>query len=97
VKLCLLKHSELVSKWDSVVRPVKELKGFERIKLNTGETKTVKSIIDNQLLSFYNDNLEYKSEPVDFDLMIGSTSEDIRVEGTFELLKWNYIVIKKYT
>ncbi|MFV8270409.1 hypothetical protein ACNQGP_10815 [Flavobacterium sp. GT2N3] len=56
----------------------------------------IQSIIDNQLLSFYNDNLEYKSEPGDFDLMIGSTSEDIRVKDTFELLKWNYIVIKKY-
>lgn len=82
MKLCLLKHFELVSKWGSVVRPVQELKGFEKIKLNAGEAKTMKFVIDNQLLSFYNDNLEYKSEPE-----IGSTSEDIRVKDTFELLQ----------
>lgn len=86
MKLCLLKHFELVSKWGTVVRPIKELKGFERIKLNAGETKTVKFVIDNQLLLFYNDNLEYKSEPGYFDLIIGSTSKDIRVKDIFELL-----------
>ena len=76
----------LRDKFGSVVRPIKELKGFEKIKLNVGETKTVKFVIDNQKLSFYNDKLEFKSEPGDFDLMIGSSSEDIRLKGDFELL-----------
>ncbi|MBC7845251.1 MAG: beta-glucosidase BglX [Flavobacterium sp.] len=76
----------LRDKFGSVVRPVKELKGFEKIKLNVGETKTVKFVIDNQKLSFYNDKLEFKSEPGDFDLMIGSSSEDIRLKDGFELL-----------
>jgi len=77
----------LRDKVGSVVRPIKELKGFEKIKLNVGETKTVKFVIDNQKLSFYNDKLEFKSEPGEFDLMIGSSSEDIRLRDGFELLK----------
>jgi beta-glucosidase len=76
----------LRDKFGSVVRPIKELKGFEKIKLNAGETKTVKFVIDNQKLSFYNDKLEFKSEPGDFSLMIGSSSEDIRLNEDFELL-----------
>ncbi|SHG25773.1 beta-glucosidase [Flavobacterium fluvii] len=76
----------LRDKFGSVVRPIKELKGFEKIKLNVGETKTVKFVIDNQKLSFYNDKLEFKSEPGDFDVMIGSSSEDIRLKEDFELL-----------
>ncbi|MNS91846.1 Periplasmic beta-glucosidase precursor [compost metagenome] len=77
----------LRDKVGSVVRPVKELKGFEKIKLNVGETKTVKFSIDNKKLSFYNAKLVYGSELGDFDLMIGSSSEDIRVNDTFELIK----------
>jgi beta-glucosidase len=71
----------------SVVRPIMELKDFQKIKLNTGETKTIKFIIDNQKLSFYNDKLEYKSEPGDFDLIIGASSSDIRLRDAFELVK----------
>jgi len=71
----------------SVVRPIMELKDFQKIKLNAGETKTIKFIIDNQKLSFYNDKLEYKSEPGDFDLMIGASSSDIRLRDAFELVK----------
>jgi beta-glucosidase len=77
----------LRDKVGSVVRPVKELKGFEKIKLNVGETKTVKFLIDNQLLSFYNSKLEFGSEPGDFDLMLGSSSADIRLRDGFELVK----------
>lgn len=75
----------LRDKFGSVVRPIKELKGFEKIKLNVGETKTVKFVIDNQKLSFYNDKLEFKSEAGDFDVMIGASSEDIRLRESFEL------------
>jgi len=71
----------------SVVRPIMELKDFQKIKLNAGETKTIKFIIDNQKLSFYNDKLEYKSEPGDFDLMIGASSSDIRLIDAFELVE----------
>lgn len=70
----------------SVVRPVIELKDFKKIKLNAGETKTIEFTIDNQKLSFYNDQLEFVSESGDFDLMIGSSSKDIRLKSTFELI-----------
>lgn len=75
----------LRDKVGTVVRPIKELKDFQKIHLNVGETKVVKFVIDNQKLSFYNEKLEFKSEPGDFDLMIGSSSSDIRVSETFEL------------
>jgi len=77
----------LRDKVGSVVRPIKELRGFEKIKLNVGETKTVKFVIDNQKLSFYNQKLEYKSEAGEFDLMIGASSADIRLRDGFELIK----------
>lgn len=75
----------LRDKVGSVVRPIKELKDFQKIHLNVGETKVVKFVIDNQKLSFYNDKLEFKSEPGEFDLMIGASSSDIRLRETFEL------------
>lgn len=71
----------------SVVRPIIELKDFQKIALNRGETKTIQFTIDNQKLSFYNNALEFVSEPGDFDLMIGSSSVDIRLKDSFELVK----------
>lgn len=55
----------------SVTRPVKELKGFEKIFVKAGESKTVDFRITPELLKFYNYNLDYVSEPGDFDVMIG--------------------------
>jgi beta-glucosidase len=77
----------LRDKVGSVVRPIIELKDFQKIKLNAGETKVVKFIIDKEKLSFYNAALEWITEPGDFDLMIGSSSADIRLKETFELVK----------
>ncbi|MFM2228778.1 MAG: hypothetical protein RL607_36 [Bacteroidota bacterium] len=71
----------------SVVRPIKELKGFQKVKLNPGEQKTVTFTIDAELLSFYNDQLEWVSEPGTFELMVGSSSEDIRLRSSIELIK----------
>jgi beta-glucosidase len=62
----------------SIARPVKELKGFERISLNPGESKTVTFTITPELLKFYNFDLEYVAEPGDFDLMIGPNSADVQ-------------------
>jgi beta-glucosidase len=64
-----------------------ELKDFQKISLNPEETKTVTFIIDNQKLSFYNQKLDYISEPGNFELMIGSSSKDIHFKETFELIK----------
>jgi beta-glucosidase len=77
----------LKDKVGSVVRPIIELKDFQKIKLIEGETKELKFSIDKEKLSFYNNELEWGTEPGDFDLMIGSSSEDIRLRGSFELLK----------
>lgn len=69
----------------SLVRPVKELKDFQKIMLKPGESRTVHFLIDKQKLSFYNNKLEWVSEPGQFNLMIGSSSEDIRLSQSFEL------------
>ena len=66
---------------------LKELKDFQKIKLNSGETKTVKFTIDKEKLSFYNAQLNWVAEAGEFDLMIGSSSADIRLKDTFELVK----------
>ncbi|RFM29372.1 glycoside hydrolase family 3 N-terminal domain-containing protein [Chitinophaga silvisoli] len=70
----------------SVVRPVKELKDFKKIMLRKGETKTITFVIDNNKLCFYDRKLEYKSEAGEFDLMIGSSSDDILLRSEFELV-----------
>lgn len=77
----------LRDKVGSVVRPIKELKDFMKVHLEVGETKIVKFSIDNTKLSFYNDKLDYISEPGDFEVMIGSSSEDIRLKSNFELVE----------
>lgn len=77
----------LRDKVGSVVRPIIELKDFQKISLNRGETKTIQFTIDKQKLSFYNNSLEFISEPGEFDLMIGSSSADIRLRDSFELIK----------
>ena len=71
----------------SVVRPMKELKDFVKIKLNAGETKLVKFILNREKCSFYNQKLQWVTEPGDFDVMIGASSEDIRLKDSFELIK----------
>lgn len=71
----------------SIVRPVKELKGFAKIKLAAGESKRITFNINKEKLAFYNQSLQWVAEPGDFDLMIGASSADIRLSDSFELLK----------
>ncbi|OWP63698.1 glycosyl hydrolase [Hymenobacter amundsenii] len=70
----------------SVVRPLKELKDFRKISLRSGESKTVTFTIDKDKLAFYNSKLEWVAEPGKFNFMVGSASDDIRLEGSMELL-----------
>lgn len=63
----------------SVARPVKELKHFERISLEPGQSKTVKFTISPDDLKFYNYDLQYVAEPGDFKVMVGPDSR--RVES----------------
>lgn len=60
----------------SVTRPVKELKGFKKVYLNPGESKTIALTITPEHLSFTNINKEYVVEPGDFEIMVGTSSRD---------------------
>ena len=62
----------------SITRPVKELKGFEKIFLKAGESKTVSFKITPELLHFYDYDLNYVAEPGDFDVMIGGNSQHVK-------------------
>ena len=62
----------------SISRPVKELKGFERIHLNAGESKEVTFKITPEMLKFYNADLKHIIESGDFDIMIGTNSRDVK-------------------
>ncbi|MBN8673878.1 MAG: glycoside hydrolase family 3 C-terminal domain-containing protein [Chitinophagales bacterium] len=69
----------------SVVRPVKELKGFQKILLKKGEAKEIRFTIGADDLRFYNDKLQYIYEPGEFKLFIGGSSTDVK-EADFKLL-----------
>jgi beta-glucosidase len=60
----------------SATRPVKELKGFQKVTLRPGETKTVSFEITPELLAFYDVNMKYVVEPGEFSIMVGSSSRD---------------------
>lgn len=62
----------------SITRPVKELKGFQKVFLKAGESKTVTFRITADLLRFYNYDIDYVCEPGDFDVMIGGNSRDVK-------------------
>ena len=64
----------------SVTRPVKELKGFQKVWLNPGETQTIKLPIDSESLAFYDINMDFTVEPGEFEIMVGNSSrpEDLQ-------------------
>jgi beta-glucosidase len=70
----------------SVVRPVQELRGFERVELQPGERRTVHFRVDREALSFWNERLQWAAEPGEFQVMIGAASDDIRLRDSFTLL-----------
>ena len=76
----------LRDRFGSVVRPVKELKDFSKRMLQPGESVQLRFEINREKLSFFADKLRWIAEPGEFDLMIGSSSEDIRLRDSFELL-----------
>ncbi|MBB5636330.1 beta-glucosidase [Pedobacter cryoconitis] len=63
--------------YGSVTRPVKELKGFQKIFLKKGESKEVTFTIDAEMLKFYNTDLKFAAESGDFNVFIGSNSRDV--------------------
>jgi beta-glucosidase len=60
----------------SVTRPIKELKGFQKVWLAPGETKTVALEITTESLAFYDINMKFVVEPGEFEIMIGNSSRD---------------------
>lgn len=64
--------------YSSVPRPVKELKGFKKIWLEPGQSQTVSFQITPESLSFYNDQMKWVIEPGDFDIMVGTASDDVQ-------------------
>lgn len=69
--------------WASVTRPVKELKGFEKITLKAGERKPVTFSLTPEDLAFYNLDMKFEPETGDFKLWIGISSEDESNEAQF--------------
>ncbi len=68
----------------SIVRPVKELKGFELVPLKTGETKTIKFTLDDSTLGFFDNNGNYLVEAGEFKIFVGGSSKT-SLEANFEL------------
>ena len=70
----------------SVTRPVKELKGFEKVFLKQGEQKTLRFLLPVELLAFFNDNMNLIVEPGQYIIMIGQSSENIVLEQVITLM-----------
>jgi beta-glucosidase len=70
----------------SITRPVKELKGFERMTLKPAETKTVEFELQVETLGFYDKDMKFIVEPGMFKVMVGRSSTDIVLEGQFEVM-----------
>ena len=68
----------------SMSRPVKELKGFQRVTLQPGEKKRVEFVLDRERLGFWNREMKYVVEPGEFRVMVGSSSADV-IEAKFEV------------
>ncbi len=63
----------------STMRPVQELKGFEKVMIKKGETKTITFTIDKETLSFYTHKGEWVAEPGMFSIMIGGSSDNVQM------------------
>jgi beta-glucosidase len=59
------------------MRPVKELKGFEKVMIEAGATKTITFELDKKTFEFYAADETWKTEPGMFSIMIGTNSEDV--------------------
>lgn len=69
----------------SVITPLKELKGFERISLEPGETKTVEFDLGFDSFKLLDRKYEWVVEPGDFNIMVGASSEDIRLSEIIKI------------
>jgi beta-glucosidase len=69
----------------SVSRPVKELRGFAKVWLKPGEERQVKYTLTSEDLSLPDQNMNWVVEPGKFEVLVGASSEDIRLRGSFEV------------
>ncbi|MDX3773405.1 glycoside hydrolase family 3 N-terminal domain-containing protein [Chromatiaceae bacterium AAb-1] len=69
----------------SVTRPVKQLKGFKRVPLKAGQQARVEFTVPVNLLAFFDQSMRWVVEPGEIRLMIGSSSADIRLYGSFSI------------
>jgi beta-glucosidase len=74
-------------KVSSVTRPIKELKGFEKVALLPGETKTVKFTLTPEELSLWDINMKWVVEPGEFEIMTGNSSRDVDLKKTTLMVK----------
>ncbi|HEY5884795.1 MAG TPA: glycoside hydrolase family 3 C-terminal domain-containing protein, partial [Pyrinomonadaceae bacterium] len=70
----------------SVTRPIKELKGFERVTLQPGEKRRVQFVLKPEHLGFYDSDMRFGVEPGEFKVMVGPNSEDLQ-ETSFQVIR----------
>lgn len=87
----------LKDRFSSMTRPVKELAGFRRIHLESGEKVRITFLVYADQMAFLDRKMEWKVEKGDIDVEIGSSSEDIRLNGTFRITEDRYISGKDRT
>lgn len=73
----------------TATRPVKELRGFKRVALQPEEKQKIEFTLKHDDLAYYNKHMEFTVEPGTFKVMVGSSSEDIRLTGEFEIKDLN--------
>ncbi len=70
----------------AVPRPIKELKGFQRVELNPGESQRVTITLDRRAFSYFDvGSNSWKAQPGTFSIFVGDSSADISLSGTFQL------------
>ncbi len=81
----------------SVTRPIKELKAFQRVGLNPGEKKTILFEMHTDVLAYYDRDMKLVVEPGIYKVLVGSSSQDIRCEGSFSVVGEKRVVQDKRT
>jgi beta-glucosidase len=69
----------------SVATPIKQLRGFQKIRLAPGEKKKVEFLLVPEQLALVNRHLEWEVEPGQFEVRVGSSSKTIHLSGRFEV------------
>lgn len=78
-------------KYATVIRPVKELCGFKRVRLNPGETKHITFTVRDSQFAFLDMNMKWRVEKGGMKLEVAASSEDVRLTGEFEIAETSFI------